>query len=143
LEQASATYFLEVTPIEILSNNLIEVRGNGSTNNRVLFQTSSGGAIRVLVVAQGSSILEQNVSSAVSQNTKVKVALKYTPSNISFFVDGVKKIETGVSVDFSPELNGLDLEGSATANDDSLKHHQFLFFPTALSDTELEKLTTL
>ena len=143
LEQTSATYFLELTPIEILSNNLIEVRGDGSTSNRIIFQTTSSGGIRVLVRAQGSSILDQNVSSAVSQNTKVKVALKYTPSNISFFVDGVKKIDTDVSVDFNPELNGLDLEGSATANDDALKQHQFLFFPEALSDADCITLTTL
>jgi len=143
LEQTSATYFLELTPIEILSNNLIEVRGDGSTSNRIIFQTTSSGGIRVLVRAQGSSILDQNVSSAVSQNTKVKVALKYTPSNISFFVDGVKKIDTDVSVDFNPELNGLDLEGSATSNDDALKQHQFLFFPEALSDADCITLTTL
>jgi len=142
LEQTSATYFLELTPIEILSNNLIEVRGDGSTSNRIIFQTTNSGGIRVLVRAQGSSILDQNVDSAVSQNTKVKVALKYTPSNISFFVDGVKKIDTDVSVDFNPELNGLDLEGSATANDDALKQHQFLFFPEALSDADCITLTT-
>ena len=141
LEQTSATYFLETTPIGILSNNLIEVRGNGSTSNRVVLQTNANGSIRVLVRTQGSSILDQNVASAVSQNTKVKVALKYTPSNISFFVDGVKKIDTDLSVDFSPELNGLDLEGSVTANDDALKQHQFLFFPEALSDTDCEILT--
>ena len=143
LKQTSATYFLETTPIEILSNNLIEVRGNGGTSNRVVFQANANGSIRVLVRAQGSSILDQNVGSVVSRNTKVKLALKYTPSNISFFVDGVKKIDTDVSVDFSPELNGLDLEGSETANDDALKQHQFLFFPEALSDADCITLTTI
>ena len=143
LEQTSATYFLELTPIEIVSNNFIEVRGDGTTNNRILFQTTISGSIRVLVRTQGSSILDTNVSNAVSKNTKVKIALKYTPSNISFFVDGVKKINTNISVDFNPKLNGLDLEGSATLNDDALKQHQFLFFPTALTDSECIALTTL
>jgi len=143
LEEISATYFLELTPIQITSNNLLEVRANGSTNNRILLQTNSGGALRVLVRAQGSSVLDQNISGAVSSNTKVKIALKYTDrTNISVFVDGVKEIDSDLVIDFNPELNGLDLEGSATNNNDSLKQHQFLFFPTALSDSECITLTS-
>ena len=141
LEQTSATYFLETTPEEITSNNFIDARGASSTNNRILWQTNSGGALRILVRAQGSSILDQNISNAVANDTKVKIALKYTPTNITVYVDGVKKIDTDVSVDFSPEINGIDLEGSATSNDDPLRHHQFLFFPEALSDTDCEILT--
>ena len=142
LEQPSATYFFEVTPIEIASNNITDIREDGTTNNRILLQTNVSGSIRVSVRAQGSSILDQIVGNAAPQNTKVKIALKYTPSNISFFVDGVKKIDTDISVDFNPELNGLDLEGSATANDDTLKQHQFLFFSEALSDADCIALTT-
>jgi hypothetical protein len=143
LEQTSATYFLETTPEEITSNNFIDARGASSTNNRILWQTNSGGALRILVRAQGSDILDQNISSAVANGTKVKIALKYTPTNITVYVDGVKKIDTDVSVDFSPEINGIDLEGSATANDDPLRHHQFLFFPEGLSNDDLATLTTL
>ena len=143
LEEINATYFLEVTPIQIASNNLLEVRANGSINNRILLQTSSLGVLRVLVRAQGSSVLDQNISGAVSANTKVKIALKYTDrTNISVFVDGVKEIDSDLVIDFSPELNGLDLEGSATANNDSLKQHQFIFFPTALSDANCVTLTS-
>ena len=143
LEEISATYFLEATPIQITTNNLLEVRANGGTNNRILLQTNSGGALRVLVRAQGSSVLDQNISGAVSSNTKVKIALKYTDrTNISVFVDGVKEIDSDLVIDFSPELNGLDLEGSATNNNDSLKQHQFIFFPTALSDADCITLTS-
>ena len=143
LEEISATYFLEATPIQITSNNLLEVRANGSTNNRILLQTNSSGFLRVLVRAQVSSVLDQNISGAVSSNTKVKIALKYTDgTNISVFVDGVKEIDSDLVIDFSPELNGLDLEGSVTANNDSLKQHQFIFFPTALSDADCITLTS-
>ena len=143
LSQDAATYFLESTPIAIASNNILEVRGNGSTNDRLLMQTNSSGILRILVRNSGSTILDSNISSAVSAGTKIKVALKYTSTNISVFVDGVKKVDSDLSVNFGSPLDWINLEGTATANNDALEHHQFLFFPTALTDQEAIDLTTI
>ena len=143
LSQDAATYFLESTPIAIASNNILEVRGNGNTNDRLLMQTNSSGILRILVRNSGSTILDSNISSAVSAGTKIKVALKYTSTNISVFVDGVKKIDSDLSVNFGSPLDWINLEGTATANNDALEQHQFLFFPTALTDQEAIDLTTL
>ena len=142
LSQTSATYFFDITPNGLSSLNISDIRGNGSTNDRILLQTGNNGALRVVVRANSVSVVDSNISGVFNIGQRTKIALKYTPTNVSVFIDGQPKLNSNVSVSFLNPIDWINLEGTATNNVESMNLNQFLFFPTDLSESDCISLTT-
>ena len=144
LDNTSQSIFIDVEPLGISSNNLLEFRQNGGgTGNRLLLQTNSAGALRVFFNTGGSSAFDQNITSAVAVNTRAKIMVTYTPTNVKVFVDGVKEIDTAATISFTSAMGYIDLEGSATGNDEGLLQRGFDTWAKELTDAEAIAQTTL
>ena len=123
-----------------LTNRIISL-SDGTTDNRVniLFTTSTN-TIRAIVKSNGSnSFDEETVLSTLNYH---KVALKYSLNNFSLWIDGVE-ISTDASGASPIGLNRLSFD---VGNGNLLfygKTSQVQVFSEALSDAELQTLTTI
>ena len=130
--------FFEGSYFEDIIGNVISL-GNGTNNDVINFRTDTIGRYKFFV---GSNSYLTNFNEYdVSENHKI--ALLYSTNSFKVFIDGVKKHDTTISftpsivydtLNFSNQLGGTPTYG---------KCKQLVYFNEALTDTELETLTTI
>ena len=115
---------------------------DGTAANVIYFSYSAGAGNQIFYVIVAGGVLQSALSVAVSQIVTNKIAIKYKANDCSFWLNGTKihqvnsaNMPTGLSViqttyptvpyDFEGDINSL------------------LLYPTALSDAQLQTLTTL
>ncbi len=125
-----------------LANRSISI-SDGSTNNRVnILYSNSTNQIRVIVLVGGSTKFDQNYN-VTSITDMHKIALKYKADDFALWVDGVERLtDTSGTIFAQDTLNELAFNiGSGILPFYGNVKCVAVF--EALSDTELQKLTTI
>ena len=122
------------------SQRSIQLEGvNGSGNNEIVIQYTSTG-FRFLVY--GNSSLQLNSSQSVSLNSYTKVALLYKNNVFKIYLNGLERYNLSGSYTMPTNLNKINFTRSGSSvfygNTKDLR-----VYSTALSDSELQALTTL
>ncbi len=110
---------------------------NASTSNRILIGQSSS-ALSYIVTSGSTTVVNNNVS-GYGLNEKLKIAAKYKQNDFAFWVNGFEVI-TVSSGNTPTNLNSLDLKGQGF--DFYGKTKEIAYYDTALTDAELETLTS-
>lgn len=113
---------------------------DGSNNNRVVILYHSGNNNIRAILSSGSTKYVDVSSSVTSVLDFHKVAIRYSSSEFSLWIDGVK-VATETSLNAPIGLDRLDFELSGSpffGNTKGLK-----YYPKALADVQLEDLTTI
>jgi hypothetical protein len=116
---------------------------DGTTSNRILILYSpNSNELRFYVAGSGGSITINHNLSEVTDF--IKVALKYKAQDFSFYVNGVE-IDTNTSNITFSGLNDLSFNNPFGGGTSHFYGNVkcVAVFKEALSDTELEKLTTI
>jgi hypothetical protein len=114
---------------------------DGSTSDRVVLgYTASSNQLIVLVCSNSvcgvASIV--NIDNSLQFN---KIALKYKLNDFALWINGIEVL-TDNSLNSPIGLNDLSFEGADNINDFYGKTSQVQYFNTALTDSELETLTS-
>ena len=117
---------------------------DGTYNNRLSILYSNGAAnmIRAFLRVGGSSQVDFS-SSLTNQKDFNKIAFKYKENDFALWVNGVEvATDTSGSVSSDNTLNDLAFSEIGTSQAPFYgKTKELIYFPTALSDTDLEILT--
>jgi hypothetical protein len=115
---------------------------DGTTNNRVYIgKNSSATPIRAIVNVGGVAQFDNTASNWID-NTTIKIALKYAANDFALWVNGVEVLSDLSGSTFSDGVLtrlGFDAPNVAPFFGNA---KQLTVFPTALTDTELENLTS-
>jgi len=144
INSTEGVLYAEVSALaDDLTNRSISI-SDGSTNNRVnILYSNSTNQIRVIVVVGGSTKFDQNYN--VTSITDIhKIAVKYKADDFALWVDGVERLtDTSGTIFTQDTLNELafNIGGGILPFYGNVKC--LAVFKEALSDTELQKLTTI
>ncbi len=112
---------------------------DGSTSDRlVIGYLSTSNQFQLLVNSTNSAFTFHSVTSVLDFH---KIAIKYKQNDIAFWVDGVE-VATDTSADTPTGLIELAFDDGVGGNDFYGKIKQLMTFKTALSDSELQTLTS-
>ena len=114
---------------------------NGSTSNRVVLgYTASSNQLIVLVSSNSVSGVASlvNIDNSLQFN---KIALKYKLNDFALWINGIEVL-TDNSLNSPIGLNDLSFEGADNLNDFYGKTRELQYFDSALTDAQLETLTS-
>ena len=112
---------------------------DSTTSNRITLVYNGG--IRAFNVVGGS--VSSNINYSTTITTTQKIAIVWSSSSFALWVNGSKiNSQSGISIP-SSTLNKLSLDQGNGGNNMFSKVKQLQVFKTALTDTELETLTTI
>ena len=120
------------------TNRRIAISDN-STNNRVVLGFATGNNILALVASSGTQFISTIAISDIKLNNKF--ALKYKENDFAVWVNGIE-IVTDTSGNAPIGLSTLRLEGSTGASDFYGNVRELQVFTEALTDNELEYITS-
>jgi|14_taG_2_1085336.scaffolds.fasta_scaffold17029_2 hypothetical protein len=126
------------------SNLRFSLSNNGSTNDWVFFGIESGDNLRTYVRASGSTTTDSTVDGVFPSAGTYKIAFRFDSNNTKVFVNGVQKSSDTSSTPPS-NLNFFQQGGGAAGASDiveTLKVIETRLYSTALTDTELQNLTS-
>ena len=115
---------------------------DGSNNNRVFIgYSTSSNSIQFVIQSLGALVVNSTFS--ISDITQFsKIAIKYKENDCSFWIDGVK-VGTDTTASMPTGLNTLLFDDGDTTRPLFGKVKSVITFDTALTDAELECLTTI
>jgi len=121
--------FRQITISDSSGSNFILI-GYRTDSNRIYSQILSGGVSQVFFSFDVSDITENH-----------KVAVKFSSNSVHLWIDGIKRA-SDTSATMPSGLNDLDFTGSTGSGIFYGKTKQLMIFKTALSDSDLEDLTS-
>ena len=125
----------------VTSNNWITI-SDGNSNNQVALGFETNGNTTALFRVGGSSTGFITFSGDYSQNKKI--AFKWKENDFALWIDGVEVgVDTSGATLSSGTLNSLQFNWGAGGNYTNAKVKQLQVYKTALTDAELQQLTTL
>ena len=133
----------EISALTDIGSNQSIAISDGSISNRILFRYNSTNQIRVIVISNTSTnfVFDKtlNISSIKEYN---KFAIKYKQDDFALWVNGFElgADNSGVT---PTGLNELALDDGSGINDFYGNIKQIQYFDTALTDQELQTLTTI
>ena len=135
--------FAEIPVFTSLMDSTLRITlSDGTSSNRVLLNWSSDTTFGVIVSVSGSTVATLNYNSTFV-NVNRKYAIKYKENDFALWVDGVEVATDTSGVTFpNGTLSNLSLN-STNSNHFEGKTSQIQVFKTALSDAELQQLTTI
>jgi hypothetical protein len=140
--QSEGVLFLDFKALAQDSESKRLTLSDGTLANRITLATNDNvisGFINVGNVNE-YSFYESGIN--VTNNTKV--AVKYAQNNFAIFINGVKYDQSTSGNTFaSGTLTKISFDNALASNNMIGNINQVLLFPTALSDAELQALTTL
>tara|TARA_R100000541_G_scaffold23737_2_gene33512 strand:- start:888 stop:2807 length:1920 start_codon:yes stop_codon:yes gene_type:complete len=140
------TLFVEIAALsDDLTNRSIRL-SDGSVSNYVAIRFNNGGSNRIYTrVNVGSSISYFHLDSSHNITDTNKIAIRYKDSDFATFINGVKvSSQTSGSLFPINTLNDLSFYGGNSVNEPFYgKTSQVQVYNTALSDSELQILTTI
>ena len=115
---------------------------NNTSSNRVFLQLrATAGQVNSGVVV-GGALQGSTMSHGVSQTSNIKLAIKYKQNDFSLFVNGSKVGTSSGNVFSIGTLNTLSFDNGSGSEDFYGKTRSLLYFDKALSDAELEYITS-
>ena len=114
---------------------------NGGTSNRVIFGVP-GNATSTITWFIGSGGQVNGSATGVDFSIFNKIALKYSENNVALWINGVK-VNTNLSVSMPTGLNTLEFNQGGSGNLFYGKTKAVAVWKEALSDSELQSLTTI
>ena len=124
---------------EVGTNQSIAI-SNGTQSNRILFRYNSTNQVRVIVVSSNAFVFDKtlNISSIEEYN---KFVIKYKQDDFALWVNGFElgADNSGVT---PTGLNELALDDGSGVNDFYEKTKQLQYYNSALTDSELEKISS-
>jgi len=143
INSTEGVLYAEISALnEVGTNQSISI-SNGSLNNRILFRYNGTNQIRVIVISDPSSTFvfdkTVNISSIEEYN---KFSIKYKQNDFALWVNG---LELGSDNSGLPPvgLSELSFDDGSGANDFYGNIKDIKIYNTALSDQELQALTTI
>lgn len=116
---------------------------NGGTSNVVRLTYTAAANRLYAVIYVGGSTQWATFYGLVNSQEFNKVAVKYKPNDFSFYVNGYEVQSQASGNTFSTNaLNDLDFDNGGGSQDFYGKTKQLMTFKTALSDSDLETLTS-
>lgn len=141
---AEGVLFVEISALaDDQTSRGITIDGSGSTENRVIiqYQPSFSNKIRALLKNNDNSSVE--LTYVLSDITDyAKIAFKYKSGDLSLWVNGVER-DTSSDIIFLSNLQELSFDNGRGSNNFYGKCKQLIYFNQALTDDELETLTTI
>jgi len=134
---SEGTLFVEASVFDDTENNTLRI-SDGTTANRVEFNFLSSSQFRLRVDVAGS--VQVSISSGTTtSNQTYKIANKYANNDFATWVDGIELITDATGATFANGiLTKIAFEGPSFYG--NVK--QLTVFPTALTDSELQQLTS-
>ena len=121
------------------SSNFV-VLSDGSNVNSIYIGKDNT-SVRAILFSNSALVFSNNSIPHVENN---KFALSYKSGEIKLFINGVKIIEDISTFTFTNPLNRLDFGApNGTVNASKASWGQIQVFKTALTDAELQTLTTI
>ena len=116
---------------------------NGSTQNRISIRYNSTSNQIQYQYTVGSSVQANILANVVDVKTPHKIAVKYKLNDFELFIDGISRGTDLVgSIMPSGTLTNLDFNGSGSLDYFYGNVKQIQYFNTALTDEELQALTS-
>jgi hypothetical protein len=139
--QTEGTLFADMTKTSAEASERYLAIGDGTTNNRIMIISGTGGFIRGFLQVAGS--IEFNFTSVVSAVGTHKIALAYANNDVAMYIDGVQ-VATDSSLTI-PAVANLYVGTHETGLTERLNGgvNQALLFKTRLTNAQLAELTTL
>jgi len=134
--------FVEIAALaNDLTSRVISIN-DGSTSNRVivLYKTTTS-SIRVIVSSGGSIEFDSSTQNYDITNFN-KIALKYKENDFALWINGTE-VSTDTSGSAPIGLNNLEFNNATDTSNFYGKCKQLIYFNEALTDDELETLTTI
>lgn len=114
---------------------------NGTTSNRIVLQFhNTTNQYRFFMVSGGTTV-QSNFYTISDITAFNKIAYKYEENNIKIYINGTQVI-TDTSATMPTGLDDLSFDAGNGANDLYGKVKQVIYFNEALSDSELQTLTS-
>ena len=114
---------------------------NGTTSNRIVFQFhNTTNQYRFFMISGGTTV-QSNFYTISDITAFNKIAYKYEENNIKVYINGTQVI-TDTSATMPIGLDDLSFDAGNGANDLYGKVKQVIYFNEALSDSELQTLTS-
>ena len=115
--------------------------GSSATNKVSLNYTSTSNQVQAFIRSGGS--IAFNVSEIVSDTTNNnKIALKYKQNDFALWVNGIELATNTIDGNTPTGLNVLDFDDADGTSNFYGKAKQVQYFDSALTDTQLEELTS-
>ena len=130
------------TLLDFTGGNRAVSISDSTTNNRITFIIVDSNQIQFFVNAGGSFIIATSSGVISDLDLNVKIAVKYKSSDYALWINGTEVYTSNIS-SLASGLNVLQFNSGAGSSSFYGNAKQVLYFPTALSDADLETLTTL
>ena len=144
-DDSQGVLFVEFNPsFPEASSRQITINDSTYSNRIILEVRESATKIKALLSSGGSATFDVTKNISVVDTT-YKVAIKYSATDTAFFVNGEKVASSTGTIAMPTGLEYLSFTGRY--NDNALafesRTKQLAYFPTALTDSECIKLTTI
>ena len=131
---------MEGSALDNLSTDRRIAVSDGTTSNRVFFYYAPNtDQVSAIIVSGGATQVNIPIIDVQAKNNKF--AIKYKVNDVSFWVNGFE-IDTDTVATMPSNLSELAFDDGSGASDFYGKTKQIQYFQTALTDSELEELTS-
>jgi len=138
--QSEGVLYFEGSYFDTSEQGYIELSDGGNAN-RIIVWNVSASSLRAFIEV-GDATQAQITGGSISNNTIFKFAFKYKTNDFALWVNGIKVgTDTNGSTFGNNVLNQLDLQISNVEFKGEVK--EFKIYNTILTDSELQKLTTI
>ena len=121
------------------NEKILQISDGNNTNVVRVFARANGDDVRFQITNGGINSLSQEIP--ISSNNYYKISLKYKENDISVWVNGFELYDVN-NGSMPSNLNTLEFNSDGDANPFYGNTKQLQYFDTALTDTDLEELTS-
>ena len=132
----------EINALDESGGNREITLSDGTTSNRIIIQYRDSSNIRIILA---KSTGDEFDTSVIPFNTVEinKIAVKYKTNDFAFWVNGIEIYSDNTGNTFSTNtLSAINFDGGTGGNDFYGKTKQVQYYNSALTDSELEQLTS-
>ena len=127
--------YYEFSAFEDTINRTIVFKDENNDNN-IFVRIGGNGFLYFFIRVGGTQIVNRNWS-GFEQTDNNKIAVKYSSSGYDVYVNGVERLTGTNSISFTNNINEIKMSGFPS------NFKMVNYFPEALTDTELQQLTTI
>ena len=144
INSTEGVLYAEIAAFDDISSLKMITLQSADNNNKVsIGYANATDGVRVIIRANGSNIVNQNFTASNLTDFN-KLAFKYESGASSIYLNGSEVLDlSSANFTFSQELSKLSFDGGNTANPFYGKVKALAVYKEALTDAELQSLTTI